>query len=126
MNVLEKILEEVKEIEKKFVVGHEVLFALGAAGMVTEIEDIIRSHMDEVADDSWIPVSERLPEKPKYIYDSYIVQQDGAVEPFSAYWDGEKWTDIDDYEVKGVIAWQPLPEAYKGGAREKGVNENGI
>lgn len=32
MNVLEKILEEVKEIEKKFVVGHEVLFALGATG----------------------------------------------------------------------------------------------
>lgn len=67
MNVLEKILEEIKEIEKKFVVGHEVLFALGAAGMATEIEDIIRSHMDEVADDSWIPVSERLPEPYKLV-----------------------------------------------------------
>ena len=27
MNVLEKILEEIKEVEKKFVVGHEVLFS---------------------------------------------------------------------------------------------------
>ncbi len=40
MNVLEKILEEIKEVEKKFVVGHEVLFALGATGMATEIEEI--------------------------------------------------------------------------------------
>lgn len=38
MNVLEKILEEIKEVEKKFVVGHEVLFALGATGMTVEIE----------------------------------------------------------------------------------------
>lgn len=47
-NVLEKILEEIKEVEKKFVAGHKVLFALGATGMVTEIEENIRSHMDEV------------------------------------------------------------------------------
>lgn len=47
MNVLEKILEEIKEVEKKFVVGHEVLFALGATGIATEIEEIIRSHMNE-------------------------------------------------------------------------------
>lgn len=69
MNVLEKILEEIKEVEKKFVVGHEVLFALGATGMATEIEEIIRSHMDEVENNGWIPVEERLPEaegKPFY------------------------------------------------------------
>lgn len=60
MNVLEKILEEIKEVEKKFVVGHEVLFALGATGIATEIEEIIRSHMNEAKDinvpskDGWI------------------------------------------------------------------------
>lgn len=48
MNVLEKILEEIREIEKKYVVGHNVLFALGATGMATEISGIIRSHMDDV------------------------------------------------------------------------------
>ena len=66
MNVLEKILEEVKEIEKKFVVGHEVLFALGAIGIVTEIKEIICSHMNHNGDDTemvgWIPVNERFPE----------------------------------------------------------------
>ena len=67
MNVLEKILEEVKEIEKKFVVGHEVLFALGATGMATEIEEIIHSHMDEVENGGWISVSERLPEPYKLV-----------------------------------------------------------
>lgn len=69
MQVLEKILEEMKEVEKKFVVGHEVLFALGATGMVTEIEEIIRSHMDDVQDnnDGWIPVSEKLPEVRKMV-----------------------------------------------------------
>ena len=51
MQALEKILEEIKEVEKKFVVGHEVLFALGATGLAGEIADIIRSHMDEVEHD---------------------------------------------------------------------------
>ena len=83
MNVLEKILEEIKEVEKKFVAGHKVLFALGATGMVTEIEENIRSHMDEVPNcgecnrrkwyqigyedgkknDGWIPVEDKLPEE---------------------------------------------------------------
>ena len=91
MNVLEKILEEVNEIEKKFVVGHEVLFALGATGMATEIEEIIHSHMDEVGNDGWIPVSERLPEPFKLVevtvhcsewisdYDSVWVSEDEKI-----------------------------------------------
>lgn len=91
MNVLEKILEEIKEVEKKFVVGHEVLFALGATGMATEIEEIIHSHMDEVGNDGWIPVSERLPEPFKLVevtvhcsewisdYDSVWVSEDEKI-----------------------------------------------
>lgn len=69
MNVLEKILEEIKEVEKKFVAGHKVLYALGATGMATEISGIIRSHMDNVPDNSagWIPVSEKLPEVGKMV-----------------------------------------------------------
>ena len=63
MNVLEKILEEIKEVEKKFVVGHEVLFALGATGIATEIEEIIRSHMNDEDNNGWIPVEDGLPEE---------------------------------------------------------------
>ena len=47
MQVLKNILEEIKEVEKKFVVGHEVIFALGAIGMASEIKEIIRSHMNK-------------------------------------------------------------------------------
>lgn len=42
MNVLEKILEEISEVEKEYVTGHKVLYALGATGMATEISGIIR------------------------------------------------------------------------------------
>lgn len=119
MNVLEKILEEIKEVEKRFVVGHEVLFALGATGLASEITEIISSHMDEAKDtnvpsnDGWIPVEERLPEEPKFMEDSYIVQQKNVIDPFSAYWDGKEWTDVNDDKVEEVIAWQPLPAPYK-------------
>ena len=149
MNVLEKILDEIKEIEKKFVVGHEVLFALGATGMATEIEDIIRSHMDEVENNGWIPVSERLPEPDKIVeitrhcsewtsdHDSDWVPKDEKVHHEEEYivnvgymdkdgdwvaFDGEGYEVCCDKEFgtdKGcvysvVIAWQPLPEPYKG------------
>lgn len=69
MNVLEKILEEISKAEKEYVTGHKVLYALGATGMATEISGIIRSHMDNVPDNSagWIPVSERLPEVGKIV-----------------------------------------------------------
>ena len=120
MNVLEKILEEIKEVEKKFVVGHEVLFALGATGMATEIEEIIRPHMDEV-DDDWISVEERFPEaEEKPFYDMQLVTiEDGEVclgvyrneekEWWTRRQEGEQWyTNKHD-----VIAWQPLPKSYK-------------
>lgn len=50
MNVLEKILEEVKDAEKAYVHGHNALYALAAAGMAIEISDIIRSHMNNLLD----------------------------------------------------------------------------
>lgn len=34
--------------------------------------------------------------------------------PYSAYWDGENWTeDYRNEPIRGIIAWQPLPEPYK-------------
>lgn len=38
----------------------------------------------------WIPCSERLPKKPIYADEGYIVQQKHVCEPFTLYWDGEK------------------------------------
>lgn len=113
MNVLEKILEEISEVEKEYVTGHKVLYALGATGMATEISGIIRSHMDDVPDnnDGWIPAEERLPERDyetvlcvdadDYYFVAVYTKEDGfRTEDFGA-----------DYE--NIVAWQPLPEPYK-------------
>lgn len=101
MNALEKIVEEVKEVEKKFVVGHEVLFALGATGMATEISGIIRSHMDDVPDNNagWIPVSERLPEVGKMV--KVTVHSSGWIADYDSAWvpEEEKTYHSEEYGV---------------------------
>lgn len=61
----------------------------------------------------WIPCSERLPKKPECGENGYIVQKKRVAEPFSAYWDGERWTNEDDDVIDEVIAWSSLPEPYK-------------
>lgn len=131
MNVLEKILEEISERIEKLNKADNIckanaernrsfdsvnyfqslMFATERAESI--IGDIIRSHMDEVKNDDWIPVEERLPEKPVFGEDSYIVQQERVINPYSAYWNGENWIDSYDEQIKGVVAWQPLPESYK-------------
>ena len=62
----------------------------------------------------WIPCKDKLPPKPLFGHDGYIVQQDNVIEPYSAYWNGEKWTDDDNNECYGIIAWMPLPPKYEG------------
>ena len=72
---------------------------------------------NEVADrlekQTWIIVDDRLPEEPEIGADGYIVQEKNVCEPFSAYWDGERWTDSNYEPIDDVIAWMPLPESYK-------------
>lgn len=55
-----------------------------------------------------------LPKKPECGVNGYIVQKKRVAEPFSAYWDGERWTNEDDDVIDEVMAWLPLPEPYKG------------
>ena len=115
MNALEKILEEIEhEIMTNKEVGRKQCEGMARA------MNIIRSHMDDGKDinvhsnDNWTPTEERQPKKPVFGEDSYIVQTNNIITPFSAFWDGEEWTDVSDDKVKGVIAWQPLPKRYKG------------
>ena len=102
MNVLEKILEEISEIEKEYVTGHKVLYALGAVGMATEISNIIRSHMDDGKDtnvtSNWIPVEERLPEEGKEVLAQFVVrvrhtngQVDEMVYIYPLHYEEGKW-----------------------------------
>lgn len=122
MNVLEEILEEIENESK---LAHEEMRRCasenplqfdevkGYARGVEYVAEIIRYHMNEV-DDGWIPVEERLPKKPVFGEDSYIVQHKCITTPYSAYWDGENWTeDYSDEPIRGIIAWQPLPKQYK-------------
>ena len=142
MNVLEKILEEISEVEKEYVTGHKVLYALGATGMATEISGIIRSHMNEVPNcgecnrrkwyqigykdgknDGWIPVEERMPTKEEFLKDDgRFILDDGnrRYQGLFDVYDGKfkfsrhiSGIHYELFEDKCVIAWQPLPEPYK-------------
>ena len=131
MNVLEKILEEISEVEKEYVTGHKVLYALGATGMATEISGIIRSHMDDVPkcgecsrrkwyqkgyedgkkDNDWIPYKEQnMPKKE----DVYLVTCDDEEYPVKRMRFKEDlwyWT-YGIYDGR-ILAYQSLPEPYK-------------
>ena len=61
----------------------------------------------------WIPCNESLPKKPEFGEDSYLVQSKIVKTPYTAYWDGEKWSDVLDEKIFDVIAWMPLPPTYK-------------
>lgn len=142
MNVLEKILEEISEVEKEYVTGHKVLYALGATGMATEISGIIRSHMDDVPkcgecsrrkwyqkgyedgkkDNDWIPVSDKLPEAGdgKYYPLLNVQTSYGAVKCGFYRVRDDRWYIYEEFynefieaNKKEVVAWQPLPEPYK-------------
>jgi hypothetical protein len=122
MNVLEKILEEISKVEKEYVTGHNVLYALGATGMATEISGIIRSHMDNVPDNNagWIPVSEKLPEEGKEVLAQFtvrVVHTNNKVDEFvyihTMYYENGAWQSFAGVPNGKVEAWQPLPEPYK-------------
>lgn len=93
-------------------------------------QDTIRS-LPSVQPQRWIPVTEKLPEKRGY----YLVTIDDSgvqnveihefrhtsIDPASEYYKGEYWWyDYDPYDCEycddyglDVVAWMPLPEAYR-------------
>ncbi|WP_024854944.1 DUF551 domain-containing protein [Mediterraneibacter gnavus] len=126
MNVLEKILEEIKD--------HTIEFE--SFGMCDDyvsvgwIKEIIRSHMDDVADnnDGWIPVEEKLPEGKGWYQctcSNKEIWNDDIVRDLYYYPEIKEFVDNIRYEANGlkdiekyywtkyVTAWQPLPEPYK-------------
>lgn len=143
MNVLEKILQEIEERIKKLKEADNIcrvnaernrnfesvkyfqslMFATERAKSI--IGDIIRSHMDEAKDinvpsnDGWISVDERLPEVQEGLADEYCPEFNVTIKgadratTLKYSWDGT-WFD-DRGDIYDVIAWQPLPERYKGG-----------
>lgn len=112
MNVLEKILEEIEEAERiRFSKYTEPLIA------IKDVEKIIRLHMDEAIvsnhDDKWIPVEDGLPEEKMEVLCCF---ENGTVQSLWQNWKNDGLGDYfdDDLIPTEVIAWQPLPERYKG------------
>lgn len=130
MSVLERILEEIEKVEEEYCNGeHSPMFCMGACSMAAEVKEIIRSHMDVGKDtkaptNDWIPVSDRLPEDGEKVivwyeyfrYGEYncMFQTYGIGWQYDRHWSG----DVSGTKAR-CIAWQPLPEQYKGDCDEK-------
>ena len=123
MNVLEKILEEIEELKRNQDSKNQD-FVTGYISALSTVEGVIAG-LDEAKDinvpsnDGWIPVEKKLPEVPEEnpIFDNkplelYLVDI-GAEYPIRAFWNGSDFTD--GWTILKAIAWQPLPEPYKGG-----------
>ena len=122
MNVLEKILEEIDtEVQKQ----RELCKGLkGTPGyrlyvkVASVFKGIIMKYMDEVGNDGWIPVEERLPGEGQKVlvwyeycrYGEYnrMLKTYGIGWLFDGHWGG----DVSGTKAR-CIAWQPLPEPYR-------------
>lgn len=106
MNVLEKILEEIKKLKCNQDSENQD-YITGYMSALSTVEGIIAEE-----NDGWIPVEERLPEEGTYVMCCF---DDGAVDVLWQNWQEDKsllfYADINN-EIRKAIAWQPLPEAY--------------
>lgn len=119
MNVLEKILEEIKEAtfqeDAPIYMGDMEVDGYVRA---SRIEEIIRSHMNDVTDTNvgsksgWIPYTEQNTPSKDGIY---LVTCDDIEYPVKRMrFKGGLWYwTYGIYDGK-ILAWQPLPEPYKG------------
>lgn len=83
------------------------------------ITNIIRSHMNDIENDGWIPVKERLPNEAEFVQAycrnhycaEFIVMIEGATRPTALYYKNGIWADENNNHYR-VVAWQPLPKEY--------------
>lgn len=142
MNVLKKILEEIDtEVQKQRELYKDLRGTPGYRlyeKTAAVFKGIVEKHMDKVDDDGWIPVSERLPNEHDSIFakikgtdkwcEAMFEKTSDEVNVTIEYEDGNRKTTT-SYTLDGVwkiekeqrvvkrkvIAWQSLPEPYKGG-----------
>lgn len=113
MNILEKILEEIKKLKCNQDSENQD-YITGYMSALSTVEGIIAEE-----NDGWIPVEERLPNKREFqeahcrnnYAAEFLVTIEGATRPTTLYFKNNSWFDEERNYYK-VIAWQPLPEAY--------------
>lgn len=109
MNVLEKIIEEIRDNAEFGNMHWETV-------RIEKVIEIIRSHMNDETDTNvgsksgWIPCSEILPEDNRMVLVTCQTKR-GIRGVYRAYYDGMFW--YGSGFMPRVIAWQPLPEPYK-------------
>ena len=124
MNVLEKILGEIEELKRNQDSKNQD-FVTGYISALSTVEGVIAG-LDEAKDinvpsnDGWIPVEKKLPEEGQKVlvwyeyfrYGEYnrMFKTYGIGWQFDGHWSG----DVSGTKAR-CIAWQPLPEPYKGG-----------
>lgn len=129
MKGLEKILEEMRGIkdgnrkenlyakyppnskDREVLNAYSQGYEDGTDNFYNAVVDIIRKYMN----DGWIPVEERLPEKPENGYQEpeYNVMIKDAIIPTTLKFTSKgKWKDDLGQEYE-IIAWRPLPEPYR-------------
>lgn len=83
------------------------------AGFKDEIIDNVVKRICELKLSEWIPVSKRLPEDYETVIASDVHEY---VYPEARYSKEHGWEWAGDYhwmDLEEVVAWMPLPEAYK-------------
>lgn len=100
---------------------------------VVEVIEIIRSHMDEVNNNGWIPVSERLPEEDDLRFYMCVLENheedlpmfcqynemygfgfwSDIYDPISLGFIDTEFSSMDELGYEKVVAWRPIPEPYR-------------
>lgn len=107
--LIEDLIPILQCLDNPFIVGRIIGVIDSQPSLTFEIIQATKTS------DKWIPCSERLPPKPECgLWQGYIVQQENVFYPYVAYFTDDGWMDDDLDEIRNVLAWMPLPPAYKG------------
>lgn len=108
---VEKLIERLEEEAGRVVIGGKIIYQenyfIEIDNAIKIVNQLSKEYVPETNAGKWIPCSERLPEKEgKYL----VFLERWNTITFSKFKDVMGYKHFDNGYV---IAWQPLPEAYK-------------